>query len=75
MKLPDTMSKAEKLGQIEEVASQMRLNHCLDTRVGDSLKRGISGGERKRLHIAVKLLTKPTILMLDEPTVCAAYVL
>ena len=32
------------------------------------MKRGISGGERKRTSIGYELITEPTLLLLDEPT-------
>lgn len=32
------------------------------------LKRGVSGGERKRVSIGMELITDPSIIMLDEPT-------
>jgi ABC-type multidrug transport system ATPase subunit len=39
-----------------------------DVIVGSPMKKGISGGERKRLCVAMELLTRPQLLFLDEPT-------
>ena len=36
--------------------------------IGDERERGISGGQRKRVNIAIELVTLPKILFLDEPT-------
>ena len=36
--------------------------------MGSSLKKTISGGERKRLAIAIELVADQSLLMLDEPT-------
>ncbi|KAK2147170.1 hypothetical protein LSH36_566g01084 [Paralvinella palmiformis] len=47
----------------------MSLKKCENTAIGISgSKKGISGGERKRLSFAEKLLTKPSIIFCDEPT-------
>ncbi len=51
-------------------ASQMGLPHARDTFVGDPLRKGISGGERKRLCVAQELVTKPLLLFMDEVCVC-----
>ena len=48
----------------------MSLEACKNTIIGGvfSFPRGVSGGERKRVSVAVELLTKPSVLLLDEPT-------
>ena len=47
---------------------ELEMNECADQFVGDTLHRGLSGGETKRLCIGIELISNPTILFLDEPT-------
>ena len=46
----------------------MGLERCADQLIGGWLRRGISGGERKRTSIGYEMITRPSLLMLDEPT-------
>lgn len=41
------------------------LQKCEDTYVGGQIKKGISGGEKKRVCIAVEMISKPSLLILD----------
>lgn len=47
---------------------EMGLQECADSVIGNWHLRGISGGEKKRLSIALEIITMPKILFLDEPT-------
>lgn len=46
----------------------LHLEDVCHIKIGNSLIRGISGGERKRTSIGVELLTNPSLIFLDEPT-------
>ena len=50
------------------IIDDLKLNNCADTRIGNDIVRGISGGERKRTSIGYDLVADPSVLFLDEPT-------
>lgn len=68
LRLPSFMSTEEKYSRAEEVLLKMGLKDCADNLVGSDLVKGISGGEKRRVSIAVQVLTDPRVLLLDEPT-------
>ena len=68
LRLPSSMSKEDKARRADEVLLKMGLRDCADTLVGNDWVKGISGGEKRRVSIAVQILTEPKILFLDEPT-------
>lgn len=68
IQLPEKMSIEQKKKRIDNIVSVMELEKCLDTVMGDSMNRGLSGGEMKRANIACELLTDPNIIIIDEPT-------
>lgn len=55
-------------GHVKTLLRETGLVDCADTPVGSVSVKGISGGEKRRVSIAIQLLSRPKILFLDEPT-------
>ncbi|KAJ9139657.1 hypothetical protein P3X46_030370 [Hevea brasiliensis] len=68
LRFPTTMTKEEISDVVEGTIMEMGLQDCADRLIGNWHLRGISGGEKKRLSIALEILTRPRLLFLDEPT-------
>lgn len=68
LRLPSNMSKEEINNYVEGTIMELGLQDCADRMIGNWHLRGISGGEKKRLSIALEILTRPLLLFLDEPT-------
>ena len=59
---------ADRKDRVEALLKELHLDACADVLVGSSEIRGVSGGQRKRVNIALELLTNPSVLFVDEPT-------
>jgi ATP-binding cassette, subfamily G (WHITE), eye pigment precursor transporter len=66
LKLP--LSGLEIEERVRKMIQDLHLTKCQHTRIGSVIKRGVSGGERKRTSIGVELISDPKIIFLDEPT-------
>lgn len=68
IRLPDKMPREEKMAIVESTIMEMGLQDCADTPIGNWHLRGLSGGEKRRVSIALEILMRPRLLFLDEPT-------
>ncbi|KAL8946809.1 MAG: hypothetical protein Q9222_006847, partial [Ikaeria aurantiellina] len=68
LSLPSSISKHERRLRVEELLSSFGLRDQANTIVGTPIRKGISGGQKRRLSIASQLITGPKVLFLDEPT-------
>ncbi|WP_328916791.1 MULTISPECIES: FHA domain-containing protein [unclassified Streptomyces] len=63
LRFPGDTASAEREARIDEVLRELKLDIHADKRI-----TSLSGGQRKRVSVALELLTKPSLIFLDEPT-------
>ena len=68
LRMPKHYSALERKQRAHEVIEQLGLGKVAHSFIGDVTRRGISGGEKKRVSIGTELVATPFILFLDEPT-------
>lgn len=62
------LEEKEIIRRIGKVLNNLNLFYIKDLKVGSPLNKYISGGQRKRLNIALELIREPYVLFVDEPT-------
>ncbi|CAL4933868.1 unnamed protein product [Urochloa decumbens] len=62
------ISRSDKVQVLERVIGSLGLQEIRNSLVGTVEKRGISGGQRKRVNVGIEMVMEPSLLILDEPT-------
>ena len=67
-RLPPDMSEEEIDQRVDQTLRDLGLEAVMNLQIGKPEKKVLSGGQRKRVNIALELVTDPIIMFLDEPT-------
>ena len=62
------LSHDERVRRVDAILDELHQLDIRNLKVGSPLEKTISGGQRKRLNIALELIREPSILFVDEPT-------
>ncbi|KAJ6138892.1 hypothetical protein N7471_005378 [Penicillium samsonianum] len=68
LSLPSSVSKRQRMDRIRTLLEAFGIQNQANTLVGTPIRKGISGGQKRRVSVASQLITNPRILFLDEPT-------
>jgi ABC-type multidrug transport system ATPase subunit len=64
----DNLTDEQISKRVLDVLISIGLDQAKDLKVGSPMEKTISGGQRKRLNIALELIREPAVLFVDEPT-------
>ena len=67
-RLPSDFKEAEINRRVEQVIKDLGLEQVKNLEIGKPERKVLSGGQRKRVNIALELVTDPALMFLDEPT-------
>lgn len=67
-RLPSDFQEAEIDRRVEQVIKDLGLEQVKNLQIGKPERKVLSGGQRKRVNIALELVTDPALMFLDEPT-------
>eukprot|EP00931_Biecheleriopsis_adriatica_P055742 TRINITY_DN33024_c0_g1_i1.p1 TRINITY_DN33024_c0_g1~~TRINITY_DN33024_c0_g1_i1.p1 ORF type:complete len:728 (+),score=136.63 TRINITY_DN33024_c0_g1_i1:88-2271(+) len=67
LRLPKDVSKEKRDDLVNELLVRLNLDGHEDVVVGSALRKGLSGGQQKRVAVGVELISDPKMLFLDEP--------
>lgn len=68
LSLATSVTKRKRLARVDDLLKAFGLTDQAHTLIGTPLRKGISGGQKRRASVAAQIITEPKILFLDEPT-------
>lgn len=68
LRLPQTTTQEKIEELVQKMLNDLGMESAADTVIGGGFKKGISGGERRRVSIGLELVASPSVILLDEPT-------
>ncbi|ORY00162.1 ATP-binding cassette transporter-like protein [Clohesyomyces aquaticus] len=68
LSLPSSVTKTERIARIDALLAAFGLQGQAHSLIGTPIRKGVSGGQKRRTSVAAQLITSPKLLFLDEPT-------
>ena len=65
IRLPASTPFNVKMARVDAILSELELGSIADVRVGGATGGGISGGQKRKLQLAIEMLSAPMMLFLD----------